>query len=42
VNFRYFRRLEGSINVGAGARIQRVEVRLVQDGIVKATQSVAL
>jgi hypothetical protein len=42
VNFRYFRRLEGSFNVGVGARILRVEVRLVQDGIVKATQSVAL
>ena len=42
VSFRYFRRLEGAIDVGVGVRIQRVEVRLVQDGVVKATQSVAL
>jgi len=42
VNFRYFRRLEGTFNVAAEARIQRVEVRLIQDGVVKASQSVAL
>jgi hypothetical protein len=40
VNFRYFRRLEGTFRVGADVRIQRVEVRLIQDGIVKASQSV--
>lgn len=42
VSFRYFRRLEGTFKVGAEARIQRVEVRLIQDGVVKASQSVAL
>ncbi|MDP1734708.1 MAG: hypothetical protein Q8L44_10145 [Sulfuritalea sp.] len=42
VNFRYFRRLEGTFKVAADARIQRVEVRLMQDGVVKASQSVAL
>lgn len=42
VNFRYFRRLEGTFKVAAEARIQRVEARLIQDGVVKASQSVAL
>ncbi|MCX7145967.1 MAG: hypothetical protein NT042_07135 [Sulfuritalea sp.] len=42
VNFRYFRRLEGTFKVVADARVQRVEVRLIQDGVVKASQSVAL
>jgi hypothetical protein len=42
VNFRYFRRLEGTFKVAADGRIQRVEVRLVQDGVVKASQIVAL
>jgi hypothetical protein len=42
VNFRYFRRLEGTFKVAAEARIQRVEVRLIQDGVVRASQSVAL
>ena len=42
VSFRYFRRLEGTFKVAADARVQRVEVRLMQDGAVKASQSVAL
>ena len=42
VHFRYFRRLEGTFKVAAEARIQRVEARLIQDGVVKASQSVAL
>jgi len=42
VNFRYFRRLEGTFKVAAEAQIHRVEVRLIQDGVVKASQSVAL
>ncbi len=42
VNFRYFRRLEGTFKVAAGERVQRVEARLIQDGVVKASQSVAL
>ncbi|MDP2823909.1 MAG: hypothetical protein Q8O52_14690 [Sulfuritalea sp.] len=42
VNFRYFRRLEGTFRVAADARIQRIEVRLIQDGAVKASQSVTL
>jgi hypothetical protein len=42
VNFRYFRRLEGSFKVPAEARVLRVEVRLIQNGVVKASQSVAL
>jgi hypothetical protein len=42
VNFRYFRRLEGTFRLAGDARILRVEARLVQDGVVKASQSVAL
>ena len=42
VNFRYFRRLEGTFKVAAEDRVLRVEARLIQDGVVKATQSVAL
>lgn len=42
VNFRHFRRLEGIFNVATGMRIQRVEARLMQDGVVKASQSVVL
>lgn len=42
VNFRYFRRMEGTFSIAAGGRVQRVEARLVQDGVVKASQTVAL
>ncbi len=42
VKFRYFRRLEGTFMVAADAHVLRVEARLIQDGAVKATQSVAL
>ena len=42
VSFRYFRRMEGTFRVAADARVQRVEARLIQDGVVKASQNVAL
>lgn len=42
VSFRYFRRLEGTFKVAPETKIQRVEARLIQDGSVKASQSVAL
>ena len=42
VNFRHFRRLEGMFKVAAEARVLRVEARLVQDGAVKASQSLVL
>lgn len=42
VNFRYFRRLEGTFKVAAEDRVLRVEARLIQGGAVKASQSVAL
>lgn len=42
VSFRYFRRIEGVFKVAAEMRVLRVEVRLMQDGAVKASQSVAL
>lgn len=42
VHFRYFRRFEGTFNVAAGMQIQRVEARLMQGGVIKASQSVVL
>lgn len=42
VNFRHFRRLEGTFTVPVEAKIQRVEARLIQDGVVKASQSTTL
>jgi hypothetical protein len=42
VNFRYFRRMEGTFKVTADSRVLRVEVRLIQDGVVKASQNAAL
>jgi hypothetical protein len=42
VSFRHFRRLEGQFAVPGEARVQRVEVRLMQNGIVKASQNLAL
>lgn len=42
ISFRYFRRLEGTFTVAPGAQVQRVEARLVQGGMVRASQSVTL
>jgi TolA-binding protein len=42
VSFRFFQRLEGTFKVAAETPVQRVEVRLVQGGVVKASQSVVL
>ena len=42
VNFRHFRRLDGTFRVPAGARIRTVEVRLLQGGVLKASKSVTL
>ncbi len=42
VNFRYFQRLEGSFKVAAESRVLRVEVRLIQGGVVKASESLTL
>lgn len=42
VSFRHFRRLEGSFTAPGDALIKRVEARLMQDGVVKASQTVSL
>lgn len=42
VNFRYFRRFEGTFSIPAGMRIQRVEARLMQNGVVKASRVIVL
>lgn len=41
-SFKHFQRLEGVFQVPTGARVGSVEVRLVQDGAVRATQTVTL
>ena len=42
VSFRFFHRLEGTFKVAGDARVQRVEARLLQDGAIKASQTVSL
>lgn len=42
VVFRNFRTLEGNFQVPAEAKLKRAEVRLVQDGLVKASHSLSL
>lgn len=42
ISFQHFRRIEGSFSVPAGARLLSVEVKLMQDGAVKATQRIQL
>jgi hypothetical protein len=42
VSFRYFRRVEGVFKVGDGHQVRRVEARLLQDGVVKASQNLVL
>lgn len=40
--FRNFRRIDGSFTVPAGTKVRSVEIRLVQDGAVRAAQTVTL
>lgn len=40
--FRHFRRIDGAFTVPQGTKVRSVEVRLVQDGSVRATQTVTL
>ncbi len=42
VNFKHFRRLDGTFRVPPGARIKGIEVRLMQGGALKASKSVTL
>ena len=42
VNFKHFRRVDGTFRVPPGARIKSVEVRLLQSGVLKASKSVTL
>lgn len=42
VTIRHFRKLEGGFEVPPGARLKSVEARLIQGGVVKASQSVVL
>jgi uncharacterized protein DUF6776 len=42
LNFRYFRRIDGTFQVPEGARPTSVEVRVLQDGATKTSQSTKL
>lgn len=42
VSFRHFQRLEGSFKLPAGGRLVSVEARLLQDGVTRASQRIAL
>lgn len=42
LNFKHFQRIDGSFQVPAEARVTSVEVRLVQDGVTRASQTVTL
>lgn len=42
ISFKHFQRVDGTFQVPAGARVASVEVRLIQDGAVRATQTVTL
>ena len=42
LNFKHFRRVEGAFKVPAGTRVKRVEVRLLQNGELKASKSVVM
>ena len=39
VNFRYFQRVEGMFQVPAGSSLKSVQVRILENGVVKATQT---
>ena len=42
VNFKHFRRLDGTFRIPPGARVKSVEVRLLQSGVLRASKSVTL
>lgn len=42
VSFRHFRLMEGSFSLASDVRLIRLEIHLVQDGVIKANQSVTL
>ena len=42
LKFKHFQRVDGTFQVPAGARATSVEARLVQDGVIRATQAVTL
>ena len=42
INFKHFRRLDGTFRIPSGARIKSIEVRLMQGGVLKASKSLTL
>jgi hypothetical protein len=42
INFKHFQRIDGTFQVPMGARVTSVEVRLIQDGATRASQTVTL
>ena len=42
INFKHFRRIEGTFKIPVGARLKSVEVRLLQNGELKVSKRVAM
>lgn len=42
ISFKHFLRVDGTFQVPAGARVTSVELRLMQDGVMRATQTMTL
>lgn len=42
ISFKHFQRVDGTFQVPAGTRVTSVEARLIQDGLTRASQTVAL
>lgn len=42
LKFKYFRRVEGTFKIPAATRVKSVEVRLLQDGVLRASKTVAM
>jgi len=42
LKFKHFRRVEGTFKIPAAAQVKSVEVRLLQDGVLKASKTVAM
>jgi hypothetical protein len=40
INFRYFQRIEGMFQVPAGSKLKTVQVRVLENGVAKATQTI--
>lgn len=42
ITFKHFQRFDGTFQVPSGARVTSVEARLIQEGLMRASQTVTL